>query len=187
MNNPRLANRYAKSLLQLAAEQNKVESVYSDMLFLREVSKASPDFVNLFRSPIIAPNKKEKVVLSVIGNKVSDLTIGFIKLLVKKSRESFLPEMIDAVIDQYYTLNRIHRIKFTTAAPVSKELEQEIISKVNAHPGFERVEMRTAVDDSLIGGYKFEMGDILIDASIARDLSEVKKQFKSNEYIHRIR
>ena len=95
--------------------------------------------------------------------------------------------MIDAVIDQYYTLNRIHRIKFTTAAPVSKELEQEIISKVNAHPGFERVEMRTAIDDSLIGGYKFEMGDILIDASIARDLSEVKKQFKSNEYIHRIR
>lgn len=187
MNNPRLAHRYAKSLLQLAVEQNQLEAVYADMKLLRIITAGNPDFVSLLRSPIVAPQKKEKILFSVLDNRVSVLTIGFIKLLIRKSREKFLPEMIHAVIDQYYTIKGIHRITFTTAAPISKELENEIISKVSAHPGYQQVEMQTAVDESLIGGYKFQMDDLLIDASISHDLNEVKKQFKSNEYIHRIR
>ena len=31
MNNPRLAGRYAKSLLDLATEQSQVDAVYADM------------------------------------------------------------------------------------------------------------------------------------------------------------
>jgi F-type H+-transporting ATPase subunit delta len=39
----------------------------------------------------------------------------------------------------------------------------------------------------LIGGFTLEMGGNLIDASILRDLNDVKKQFQSNEYIHSLK
>ncbi|RYY66724.1 MAG: F0F1 ATP synthase subunit delta, partial [Chitinophagaceae bacterium] len=37
MPNPRLAGRYAKSLLDLAVERGQLEAVYADMQYLREL------------------------------------------------------------------------------------------------------------------------------------------------------
>ena len=187
MNNPRLATRYAKSLLGLAVEQNQLEAVYADMKFLKGVTSGNPDFVSLLRSPVIAADKKEKIIHAVINGRVSAMTAGFINLLVKKARERSMPEIVGAFISQYNELKGIHQVKVTTAAPISQEMENEIVSKVKSNPGYQNIELQTVVDESLIGGYKFEMGDVLIDASILRDLNDVKKQFKSNEYIQRIR
>ena len=53
MPNPRLAARYAKSILGLAIEKSQLEEVYKDMVLLQETCKSSRDFVNLLRSPII--------------------------------------------------------------------------------------------------------------------------------------
>ena len=52
MNNPRLAGRYAKSLLDLATEQKQVDAVYADMKWLHKICKSNPDFVNMLRSPV---------------------------------------------------------------------------------------------------------------------------------------
>jgi F-type H+-transporting ATPase subunit delta len=43
------------------------------------------------------------------------------------------------------------------------------------------------VENDLIGGFTLQMGDTFIDASILRDLNDVKKQFKSNEYVHALK
>ena len=48
MTNPRLATRYAKSLLDLSVEQNQLEDVYSDMKLLKGIHKSNPDFVATF-------------------------------------------------------------------------------------------------------------------------------------------
>ncbi|RYG53987.1 MAG: ATP synthase F1 subunit delta [Chitinophagaceae bacterium] len=187
MNNPRLASRYAKSLLGLAVEQGKLEEVYADIKFLKNLGAGNPDFIAVLRSPVIAADKKGKIIHAVINGRVSILTAAFINLLVKKARESNMPEIVGAFIAQYNEMKGIHQVKVTTAAPISKEMENEIVAKVKSNPGFQNIELQTLVDESLIGGYKFEMGDVLIDASILRDLNDVRKQFRSNEYIHRIR
>lgn len=187
MNNPRLASRYAKSLLGLAVEQGKLEEVYDDMKFLKNLSAGNPDFISVLRSPVIAADKKDKIIHAVINGRVSVLTAAFVNLLVKKARESNMPEIVNAFISQYNEMKGIYQVKVTTAAPISKEMENEIVAKVKSNPGYQNIELQTVVDESLIGGYKFEMGDVLIDASILRDLNDVRKQFRSNEYIHRIR
>ena len=47
--------------------------------------------------------------------------------------------------------------------------------------------MESIVDEKLIGGFVLEMEGKLIDASILRDLNDVKKQFQNNDYIHKLR
>ena len=39
MNNPRLATRYAKSIIDLAVEKDLLEVVYNDMRFIRASAK----------------------------------------------------------------------------------------------------------------------------------------------------
>ena len=96
MTNPRLATRYAKSLLDLSVEQNKLEAVYADMKLLKGINKSNPDFVALLRSPIITSDKKDKILDAVIGKNISQLSMLFIRLLTTKKRESNLPEIVTA-------------------------------------------------------------------------------------------
>lgn len=187
MNNPRLAARYGKSLLDLAVEQNQLETVYADMKFLRAVCKANPDFAQVLISPVINADKKQSIIDSIINGRVSKLTTSFIQLLVRKTRESVLPQIAVSFIEQYNKLKDIHQVKLTTAIPMSNDMQQMILDKIRTNTPVKNIELETVVEDSLIGGFKLEMGNILVDATVLRDLNDVKKQFKSNEYIQKLR
>lgn len=187
MTNPRLATRYAKSLLGLAQEKNVLEQVIADMKFFSSLQKTNPDFTALLRSPIINADKKEKIISAITGSKVSELSKLFISLLVRKGREGNLPEIAEAFITQYNTLKGIHKVKLTTAAPLSQQIQQEIIGKIKTESGVENIELETGINHELIGGFTLHMADTYVDASILRDLNDIKKQFLNNEYIHQIR
>ncbi len=187
MNNPRLAGRYAKSLLDLAAEQNIIEPVYADMKWLRNVCNTNPDFVAVLSSPIIKGDKKEAILKAVIDGRVNNLTGSFINLLITKTRESNLPEIVNAYIDQYNTLNNIQKVKLTTATPLSDDLKAVIMQNVKTAIPSKTFEIETAVKDELIGGFTLETGGQLVDASILRDLKDIQKQFMDNEFIHKLR
>lgn len=186
MPNTRLADRYAKSLLDLAAERDQLEIAYADMKYLQAVCKVSTDFVNLLRSPIVNADQKNKILNAITTSKVGELTQAFTVLLVKKGRESALPEIADAFIAQYNSLKGIHQVSLTTAVELSDALKQSIEQKVKAENKFATIELTTKVDESLIGGFVLEFNNNLVDASIARDLRDIKKQFLSNEFVGKI-
>lgn len=183
MQNPRLANRYAKSLLDLAVEKNQLSTVCADMKYLSAICKSSREFVNLLKSPIIKADKKASIINAVTENKVSEITSKFNALLVNKNRESDLPEITEAFIEQYNALNGIHRVKLTTATTISDDVKNNIETKIKTAHGFETVELETVVNENLIGGFVLEFNNNLVDASIARDLREIKKQFEKNIYV----
>ena len=187
MTNPRLSGRYAKSLLSLAIEQNALEAVFSDIKTLESICKTNPDFVTLLKSPVIGSDKKEKIVRAVLAGKMTELTSAFLELLTRKSRENNLVEIVQAFIEQYNSLKQIHHLKMTTAFPISDQLKSDIVAKVKADTGMENIELESLVNEDLIGGFKLEMGGNLVDASILRDLKDVRKQFSENIYVHKIR
>jgi F-type H+-transporting ATPase subunit delta len=188
MKNPRLAGRYAKSLLDLATEQNQVDAVYADMKWLQKICKSNPDFVNMLRSPVIKPSAKEKILESIIKERVSKLSSAFIQLLVRKARETNLPEIAATYIDQFNALRNIHKVKITTADPVSDEMKNAIMANIKANATAGQIfEIETAVNNELIGGFLLETSGTLVDASILRDLKDIHKQFLNNDYLHRIR
>jgi F-type H+-transporting ATPase subunit delta len=187
MPNPRLAGRYAKSLIDLALEKGQLEEVYHDMLFLQQAFRSSKELVVMIKSPIIKADKKEKVLDAITAGRTSVITATFNKLLLSKGREFFLPEIITAFIDQYKVYKGIHTVKLTTAVPVSEELKKSIMDKISADRHLKSIELVTAVDESLIGGFVLEVGDELVDGSIAFDLKNIKKQFQNNDFIYKIR
>jgi F-type H+-transporting ATPase subunit delta len=187
MNNPRLAGRYAKSLIDLAKELNQVDIVCTDMKFVQSICKSNPDFVSVLRSPIIKPGTKEKIIESITTGRVNITTSSFIRLLVRKGRETNLPEIANAYIEQFNTLRNIHRLKIITAGPISDDLKNDIVGSVKASTSFQNIEVETAIKEELIGGYVLEMEGALIDASILKDLKDIKKQFMDNQYIHKLR
>ncbi|MEP6750848.1 MAG: ATP synthase F1 subunit delta [Bacteroidota bacterium] len=187
MPNPRLAARYAKSLIDLAIEQNQLETVYKDMQYLQTICKSSPEFVNIMRSPVIKGDKKQNILNALTDGKISTLTASFNKLLVTKTREEYIPEIISAVIEQYNVIKGIHKVKLTTATALSEELKQSIVAKLKAETPLQNIELETEVNDELIGGFVLEFNNNLVDASIAKELRDIKKQFRENIYVQQLR
>lgn len=185
--NPRLAARYAKSILDLVLEKDQLEPVYKDMLFLQAAFKSSRELVSLLKSPIVNADKKEKVLDAIGDGRISVITATFNKLLLRKGRESYLPEIVNAFIGQYKEYKGIHIAKLTTAAPVSDELKESILLKVRDAQHIQQIELHTAVDETLIGGFVLELGDQMVDASISYELNNIKKQFENNDFIYKIR
>ena len=187
MPNPRLAGRYAKSLIGLAIERNQLEEVYNDMLYLQAVCSSSSEFVTMLKSPVINADKKEAILKGVSDGKVTVLTTAFNKLLITKGREEALPEIITSFIEQYKVKKEIYTIKLTTASPVSEELKQAIVNQVKSQTAMKNIDLLTEVNEELIGGFKLELGRTLIDASISYDLNKIRSQFMNNDFIYKIR
>jgi F-type H+-transporting ATPase subunit delta len=141
----------------------------------------------LLRSLVVKADKKIAIVEAVTKGKISDLTGAFNRLLINKGRESYLPEIIAAFIDQYKKQKGIHTIKLTTAVPVTEEVKAQFISQVQKQTNMSNIDLKTSVDEEIIGGFVLEIGDQLVDASILYDLNKVKSQFLKNDFIYKIR
>jgi F-type H+-transporting ATPase subunit delta len=108
-------------------------------------------------------------------------------LLIAKTREEYIPEIITAVIGLYNQLKGIHIVKLTTAAALSEEVKQSIVAKLKAETSMQHIELHSTVNEELIGGFVLEFNNNLVDASVARDLRDIKKQFSQNIYVQALR
>lgn len=187
MPNPRLASRYAKSLIDLSTERGELEKVFEDMEQLLHLFKNSKSFVALLKSPIIKADKKRKIIDTALNGKLSEITSSFIRLMIHKGRESYLPEVVPSFIQQYKAYKNIFTVKLTTVSALSEEVKNAIVDRIKATSEMQNIELQTLVDESLVGGFVLEAGDQLIDASIAYDLKNIAKQFDNNDFIYKIR
>lgn len=185
MQNPRLASRYAKSLLDIAQEQNSLEAVKGDMELLQQICAGNQDLVLMLKSPVVKADKKAAVLHAILDGKVQTVTMAFVSLLINKGREFYLPEIAATFATQYKVLKNIQSVQLTTAVAIDESLKNSIKEKVAASIDGQ-IELNTNIDADLIGGFTLEIGDKLFDASIRRDLVDIKNQFTKNLFVAKV-
>jgi len=187
MQNKLVAQRYAKALIDLAIERNKLEEVKSDIELIRVT--ITPEYQKVLLSPVISDKKKSQIFKTVFENRISPLTFSFFDLVFSKRREWVLPEIAEAFFESYRELKGIEIIEITTAVEISDELKETIHNRFQNLKKFQNktIEIRSKVDESILGGFIAQSHDILFDASIKNDLQYIGKQFLENLYIQRIR
>ena len=183
MSEVRVASRYAKSLLELAVEQGKIEEVHKDMLLLDAVCKENYDFVLVLRNPTIKNDKKRAILADIFKGKVSDLTMAIFDIITRKNRESVLPAIASEFHHQYNVFKSIEKATVTTAVMIDKDLRSSFEKIVKQISDKKEVELEEVVDENIIGGYVLKVGDRQIDDSIKSKIKELELKFSKNEYI----
>jgi F-type H+-transporting ATPase subunit delta len=178
----RIASRYAKSLLDLAKDQNVMDEIVSDMEGFSKMVE-NRDLYLLLKSPIIKVGKKAEIMNVLLEGKVNKLTKAFIDITLRKGRERYLPEITNEFLNQYKRIQGISSVKLVTASPISESTIEAIKAKLLASDVTDKsVEIETSVDESLIGGFVVQIGDKQVDASVAHKLAELAKTMTSKEY-----
>ncbi len=187
MSNPLLAARYAKALLDLSIEKGQVEEVYKDLLYLKSLFQQSKELVDFLNNPVITSDQKIKIVKSLDSASTGEITKSFNRLLIRKGRENYLPEIAEAFIEQYKVYKGIYTVTLITAIPVSDDVKNTFISKIKSAGNMKEVELLSVVQEDIIGGFILEGNGRRIDASVAYDLTKIKNRFLTNEFIYRFR
>lgn len=179
----RIATRYAKSLIELATEQGKLQQVSTDIHALAAATK-NRDLQLMLKSPIIAADKKNAALKALFGGKMDSLTMAYLTLLVNKGREGYLGEIAAEFVSQYKTMQKITSVKVITAAPLSDAVIADVKAKVLASGiTHANLEVETVIQPDLIGGFVIEFDNKRYDASVANKLAELKSEFTKNLYI----
>lgn len=182
----RIASRYAKSLIQLADEEKKLDRVLEDIEAFRVLITESNDFKNFIKSPIIQVSKKKAILAELFSKKFDDLTVKFLQLLTQKQRESLLPEIADEFVLQYRNKKGISTAVITVANELTGETSGLIKEKLEkSGVAFDQVELVVQRDPDIIGGFILEIGGQIYDASVANQLNQLKKNFRGNDYAGR--
>jgi F-type H+-transporting ATPase subunit delta len=174
MKGTKAAARYAKALLELAIEKNMVDQVAGDMKYMAEVSSENKDFRVFLTSPVIKSDKKIAVLNEVFGE-FEDITRQFVNLVTKNRRENLLPEIAHSFDLQVKEYKGIVPVTLISAAPLDASTRDIILSKLGGIVKGE-LELTEKIDTDLIGGYVVRMGDTRIDASVARQLNDLKQR-----------
>jgi len=173
----RIATRYAKSLVDLAKEQNKLDRVKTDIdSFL--TATENRDFEVMLKSPIIPPNKKQQVFTALFKERFDEMTLAFLDIVVRKNRAQYLQGIAHAFLKQYRQMNKISIVTLTTATELTQEAITQIEKKfLESSDTSEKIDIISKVNPDLIGGFVVEFDDKLYDASIAHKLEQLKKEF----------
>ncbi|MDN3587942.1 ATP synthase F1 subunit delta [Pedobacter aquatilis] len=177
MSEIKVAGRYAKSLIDLAVENNALESTYNDMVLFEKAVDETPELEAILKNPIVPLDKKTGILNGVFADKVSKLTIAYFKIVVSKGRSAILFATAKQFIEQYNKLNGIVTADVTSATVLSAEAKEQVVAIVKRELGAKQVIINEKVNEKLIGGFILKVGDKQFDASIASGLNKLKKEF----------
>ncbi len=174
MKSTKAASRYAKALLELAIEKNRLDQVTSDISTLRQANNETKEFQLFLESPVVNAEKKNSIFKALFPQ-FDEITMLFIQLITKNGRESILPEIAESFEAQLKAHKGILPITLISAHALDANTKAAILAKVQATVTG-KLEVEEQIDTTLIGGFVVKMGDNRIDASVANQLKNLKQR-----------
>ncbi|MCU0417942.1 MAG: ATP synthase F1 subunit delta [Cytophagaceae bacterium] len=182
MKEQRVAARYAKSLLDLAAEYNLLEQVYQDMKGVLHICTIEPLFVTVMHNPIVAEGKKQAILTQLFQGRIQDISLRLLLLMARKKREAIVKEIAQEFILLYQAKVGIVQAEVITVEPLTDSQRENFISMVR-RDGQTRVELTETINASIVGGFILKIGDKQVDQSIASKLTKLKQNLLDHTYI----
>ena len=167
--------RYARALLKSATEAKIEDAVYTEMQQLAKSYVEVPQLRFTIDNPMLSKDKKEALLLTAVGEKHSDLTKTFIKLVLKEDRERVMQFIANSYVTLYRQQKNVIRGRLITAAAVSPATEQKMRQMVEGKTNG-TVEFESEVDPDIIGGFILEYDTYRMDASVKTKLNSILTQ-----------
>jgi F-type H+-transporting ATPase subunit delta len=158
---------YAEAFLQVVSADGSADAVIQEVRNVLALWHESADLREAMASPVLEVSAKKAALVELFQGQVSPAFLNLLKLLADRQRIGFLDAVLERVLELYREQNQIALATVTSAAALSDEQKQRLTEKVKAVAGTDKVEIDTAIDPSLIGGFVLKVGSQVIDASLS--------------------
>lgn len=169
------ARRYAEALLALAPDERIL------VAFRTSLEKLAPVFdrvtVASLRDPSVPVKQRVEALTSALAGE-PEAVRSLLVLLLERDRIALVPQIALAFGDLVDRREGIAKARITTAVPVDETAGRELVRRLERTSGL-KLRATFAVDPTLIGGAKVQIGDHLIDSSVHAKLTALGRQLAS--------
>ncbi len=178
MRNLVIAKRYAKALFNLALSEGWVGQYGRELDGFMQLLRDLPDFADAVQNPLY-PEAARKAMFHAVAEKAEMTPImkSFINLLIEKKRVQHIGDIAQyyhKLIDEH---ENVARAQLKAASELDETIIQEITQTLENMTG-KKVVIEFQLDPSLIGGVVAQIGDLVLDGSVRRQLLNFKESLK---------
>jgi F-type H+-transporting ATPase subunit delta len=169
-----IARVYAEALFEVAKEKGKLDVIREQLGQVADALEADRELAVFFFSPYFSSAEKRDGIGRAITGAEPELT-NFLELLVEKHRMPVIFRMRRRFDELWAEENKQLDVTLTSAV----ELDPEIVERVGAEIERQtdrKVQLRSQVDDDLLGGLVLQVGNMVLDASIRNRLERLRKE-----------
>ena len=172
--NQLIATRYAKSLFELN-EQNKLDNsvVWQNLENIKIILESSKELYEALVNPIISAGDKEAVINSIFEKDTGETMRNFLKLLVRKNRFNLIFDVVKIYNSLLDKLNNISKVEVVSAIELNDEYKNQIKEKL-AQVLNKEIIVSYDVNNSILAGLVYKMGDDVFDTSLAGKIDRFK-------------
>ncbi|MCQ2057167.1 MAG: F0F1 ATP synthase subunit delta [Bacteroidaceae bacterium] len=187
MNTGTVSVRYAKALLQYAAELGQDGKVYAEMQTLSRRLTHVHAIHERLSDPTVSDEAKCRLLETAVTDgktQPSEALSKFLKLVIEAGRGDMLVFMATSYMDLYRKRNDIVPVQLITAAPVGDE-RRDRLKRLVETVEHGTLEWEHSVDGRLEGGFVLQIDGYRLDASVATRLQRIRKELieKNNRII----
>jgi F-type H+-transporting ATPase subunit delta len=169
-----IATVYARSLFEVAKEQDKLDTVRDEIGEFADALNGSRELQMFLFSPYFSTQEKSDGLDRAVSGADETVT-NFLELLVEKHRMPVIFR-IRAELDQLWEEeNKRLPVQVTSAVELSEETVKQIGDKI-AEQTDRKVDLSSTVDPDILGGIIVRVGNSVLDASIRNRLENFRKQ-----------
>jgi F-type H+-transporting ATPase subunit delta len=169
-----IARPYAEAVFARALETDKLD-LWSDMLGFLAAAVTDPLMAGLVASPKLDRKQMTDLVLEIGGGRLSDEGANLVRLLVRNGRLGILPE----IADHFETRKAEHQgaldVYVTTAFELKPAEETRLAEALKKRLGRD-IRITSEQDPDLIGGFRLRAGDMVIDGSVAGQITKLANE-----------
>ena len=169
-----IAAVYARSLFEVAQEQNKLDTVREQIGAFADALDETRELQVFFFSPYFSTQEKQDGLGRAVTD-ADDTVVNFLKLLIENHRMPVIFRVRREFDRLWLQENKRLPVTVTSAIPLDDATVKHIGDRI-AEQTNRQVELSSNVDPEILGGIVVRVGNSVLDASIRARLEKLRKQ-----------
>ncbi|HID45171.1 MAG TPA: F0F1 ATP synthase subunit delta [Chromatiaceae bacterium] len=169
-----IARPYAEAVFGRAVETEALDGWMEMLAFLSAVI-ADASVADIIVNPAVDHGRKLQLLLDIGKDQLSDEGQNLVRLLVENDRLPVLPEIYNLFQQMKSEHDGAINVEVISAYALKPGAEKELAAALKNKLGRE-VNISSSKDPELIGGVKIRAGDMVIDGSVAGQLSQLANE-----------
>jgi len=170
-----VAKRYARAIFELAAEQNKLDTVFDQLKAFAEVMQKDTRLRYYFLSPQVGKQEKSASLDALLHNKVDKIVSNTLLLLIKNNRLESIEQIVfflNRFNDRKH--NRIQAVVTSAIALTEQNLQK--LQTLLSESFHAQIILENVVKPDILGGFIIQVEGKIIDGSIIHQLNTMKQE-----------
>jgi F-type H+-transporting ATPase subunit delta len=169
-----IAQVYARSLFEVAQEQDKLDVVRDQIGEFADALDRSRELQTFFFSPYFSTEEKKQGLDKALEGE-DDVVRNFLAVLIENHRMPALFRVRRELDAMWREVNKLLPVQVTSAVELDEAVTRQIGEEIGRQTG-RKVELTTNVDPDVLGGIVLRVGNSILDASIRTRLDRLRKQ-----------